>query len=211
MIKNENENKEEVLQTKLGCDIENVEVPLPQEKNSVEEKTQMINENGNEYFGKPEVYDYKDVELGPDFEYDEALLKDFNDIAAKYNLSQKSANELMKMAVRLSKQTKDNLDAAYAATTHSKIQSYKDALINDNEIGGKNLADSLKVANTAYEKFADDEVQTIFANSGLNHHPKIVKMFMQIGKQMQNDTIHPAGNAQPYREAREDILFPSMQ
>ena len=163
------------------------------------------------YFGRPEVYDYKDVELGGDLEYDEKLLKDFNNLAAKYNLSQKGANELMTMAVKLAKQTQENFAKALSDTTQSQIQSYKDMLEQDKEIGGQNLDYSLKVANLAYEKFADDEVQALLAKSGLNYHPQIVKMFLNIGKQMQNDAIRPSTIAQPFKEAREDILFPSMQ
>ncbi|MBR6164160.1 hypothetical protein IKQ26_09795 [bacterium] len=163
------------------------------------------------YFGRPEAYDYKDIELGADMEYDENLLKDFNELAAKYDLSQKGANELMTMAVRLTKQTRDNFAKALSTTTQSQIESYKEMLRNDKEIGGKNLDSSLKVANIAYEKFADDEVQTLLSRSGLNYHPKIVKMFLEIGRQMDSDKIRPSAFAQPVREAREDILFPSMQ
>lgn len=163
------------------------------------------------YFGRPEVYDYKDVELGADMEYDENLLKDFNELAAKYDLSQKGANELMTMAVRLTKQMRDNYAKALSDTTQSQIQEYKKMLQSDKEIGGQNLENSLRVANIAYEKFTDDELQTLLAKSGLNYHPKIVKMFLEIGRQMDSDKIRPSAFAQPIREAREDILFPSMQ
>ncbi len=177
----------------------------------MEEEQITPQEQDEGYFGRPEVYDYKDVEMGSDFEYDENLLKDFNDLAAKYNLSQKGANELMTMAVRLTKQTQDNIAKAISETTRSQIEDYKKMLENDKEIGGKNLDYSLKVANIAYEKFAPEEVQTLLARSGLNYHPDIVKMFISIGKQMKNDEIRPSSMAQPFKEAREDILFPSMQ
>ncbi len=176
-----------------------------------EQFTPQVQQQDEGYFGRPEVYDYKDVELGNDFEYDENLLKDFNDLASKYNLSQKGANELMTMAVRLTKQTQDNFAKALSETTQSQIENYKEMLKSDKEIGGKNLDYSLKVANLAYEKFAPEEVQALLAHSGLNYHPEIVKMFISIGKQMQNDEIRPSSMAQPFKEAREDILFPSMQ
>ena len=163
------------------------------------------------WFGRPEVYDYRNVELGNDLQYDENLLRDFNDLASKYNLSQKGADELMTMAVRLTKQNKDNFTKAMSETTQSQIKEYQEMLKNDKEIGGKNLDYSLKVANLAYEKFAPEEVQRLLSESGLNYHPEIVKMFIGIGRQMQNDEIRPSSNAQPYKEAREDILFPSMQ
>ena len=166
--------------------------------------------NDEGYFGRPEVYDYKDVILDKDLKYDESLLKDFNDLAAKYNLSQKGANELMTMAVRLTKQNQKYFEKALSETTQSQIQSYKDMLNNDREIGGRNLESSLKAANIAYKQFASDEVQDLFSNTGLNYHPQIVKMFMNIGKRMQSDNIYSSNLAQPYKESREDILYPNM-
>ena len=179
---------------------------IPQENQPQVEKP-----NDEGYFGRPENYDYKDIELGADMEYDENLLKDFNELAAKYDLSQKGANELMTLAVKLTKQTQDNLAKAFSNTTQCQIEEYKKMLESDKEIGGKNLDYSLKVANLAYEKFADDEVKTLLSRSGLNYHPQIVKMFLNIGRQMESDKIRPSEFAQPFREAREDILFPSMQ
>ena len=66
------------------------------------------------YFGRPEYYDYSDIELPENYDYDQDLLNEFNELAAKYNLSQKGANELMSMAVRLTKLTGDNLSQAMA-------------------------------------------------------------------------------------------------
>ena len=163
------------------------------------------------YFGKPEFYDYSGVKLPENYCYDEQLLGEFNELAGKYNLSQKSANELMSLAVKLSQLTGDNLSKTLAEKQRQQINEYKDALIADREIGGANFEKTMRTANTAYTRFADGEVQQILQETGLNCHPKVIKMFYNIGKQMQNDFIYGMGSAVAPKENREDILFPTMQ
>ncbi len=163
------------------------------------------------YFGKPEIYDYSGVELPENYCYDEELLKEFNELAGKYNLSQKGANQIMSMAVKLSRLTGDNFSKTIAEQQRQKINEYKNALLTDREIGGANLDRNMRTANAAYTRFADGDVQKILEDTGLNCHPKIVKMFLNIGKQMQNDSIYGMGAAVAPKENREDILFPTMQ
>ena len=162
------------------------------------------------YFGKPEQYDYSDVQLPTNDGYDEALLNEFNELAAKYNLSQKSANELMSMAVKLTQLTDSNILKAQAEQHRQTIEHYKRTLINDSEIGGANFERTMKTANIAYTQFADEEVQKLLQETGLNCHPQVVKMFYNIGLKMQNDFIYGANAAAVQKENREDILFPTM-
>ena len=68
----------------------------------------------------------------------------------------------------------------------------------------------MRTANTAYTQFADDELQTLLSETGLNCHPKVVKMFYNIGKKMQNDMLYGVNAAAVPKENREDILFPTM-
>lgn len=163
------------------------------------------------YFGKPEYYDYSQVELPENYSYDEALLNEFNELAAKYNLSQKGANELMSMAVKLSKLTGDNYHQAMAEQSRQQIENYRQMLSCDREIGGTRLLNVINTANIAYSEFADEEVQKLLNETGLNCHPKFVKMFYNIGKRMQNDSVYGTNSPAILKESREDILFPTMQ
>ena len=162
------------------------------------------------YFGKPEQYDYSDIQLPTNYGYDEALLNEFNELAAKYNLSQKSANELMSMAVKLTQLTDSNILKAQAEQHKQTVENYKRTLINDSEIGGANFEKTMKTANIAYTQFANEEVQKLLQETGLNCHPQVVKMFYNIGLKMQNDYIYGANAAAVQKENREDILFPTM-
>ena len=69
-------------------------------ENVLEEPAQVAEEQMQQeegFFGKPEKYDYSGIELPENYCYDENLLNEFNELAGKYNLSQKSANELMSL------------------------------------------------------------------------------------------------------------------
>lgn len=167
-----------------------------------------VDENG--YFGKPEKYDYSDVELPENYCYDNELLEEFNELVGKYNLSQKGANELMSMAVKLTQLTGNNFSQTMAEQQRQRIEDYKTALITDREIGGANFNKTMRTANIAYTQFADDEVQALLQETGLNCHPNVVKMFYEIGRQMQNDDIYGGNAAVVPKENREDILFPTM-
>lgn len=172
----------------------------------------VLNEVQNEEscYGKPERYDYSGVELPENYCYDEKLLSEFNELAGKYNLSQKSANELMSMAVKLTQLTGSNYSKTMAEQQRQKVEDYKHNLITDREIGGANFERTMRTANIAYTQFADDDVQALLAQSGLNCHPKVVKMFYEIGKRMRNDSIYGMNIAAAPKENREDILYPTM-
>ncbi len=163
------------------------------------------------YFGKPEFYDYSAVKLPENYCYDEALLNEFNELAGKYNLSQKGANELMSMAVKLTELMGKNYADTIAEQQRLKVENFKHALINDRELGGVNFAKTIRTADLAYTQFADNEVQSVLNETGLNCHPSIVRMFYNIGKRMQNDNVYQVNAAAIPKENREDILFPTMQ
>lgn len=162
------------------------------------------------YFGKPEFYDYSEIELPENYVYDAELLDEFNELAGRYNLSQKGANELMSMAVKLAQLTGDRYSKTLAEQQRQKTAEFRRALALDKEIGGANLNKNIRTANIAYTQFADEELQDLLQETGLNCHPKFVKMFYNIGRKMQNDALYGANAPAVQKENREDILFPTM-
>ncbi len=183
------------------------EMPLASDDVKLEEK---VETQDAEIYGKPDFYDYSEVELPENYCYDEELLTEFNELAKKYNLSQKSANELMSMAVKLTKLMGNNYSETIAEQQRQKVEEYKRNLIVDREIGGAKFEKTMQTANIAYSHFADEDVQALLSETGLNCHPKVVKMFYNIGKRMQNDAIYGVNIASAPKENREDILFPTM-
>lgn len=176
--------------------------------NNGEEK--QIPQEEESCYGRPEKYDYSAVELPENYCYDENLLNEFNELASKYNLSQKSADSLMKMAVKLAQQTGNNYARTAEEQQKRQVEEYKESLINDRELGGKNFEKTMRTANIAYTQFANEDVQFLLSKTGLNCHPQIVRMFRDIGKRMQNDSVYGVNIAAAPKENREDILFPTM-
>jgi len=183
------------------------------EAGNIPEQNENTIDNSSEnegYFGRPDKYDYSEVVLPEDYCYNEELLNEFNELASKYDLSQKGANELMSIAVKLTQMTSDNCSKLTEAEQRQKVREYKRSLINDSILGRGNFERTMQTANTAYEAFADSDVQRLLQETGLNCHPKIVNMFYQIGKNMQNDTFYGINSMPVQKESREDILYPTM-
>ncbi len=198
-----NEEFEEKQNSGLGINA----YEQPQEK----EIAAIIANDNDGYFGKPEFYDYSGVKLPDDYCLDAELLDEFNELAGRYNLSQKGADELMSMAVKLTQLTGNNFLKTLADQQRQKVAEFKRALALDREIGGADLNKNLRTANIAYTQFADEELQNLLKETGLNCHPKFVKMFYDIGRKMQNDSIYMVNAPAVPKENREDILFPTMQ
>lgn len=216
-------NSEETNETALGLQEEAAEGDdvgkEADDDKGTEEKDKKKEEEGDDkddkktedLFGKPKNYDYKDVTLPEGMQLDEKMTGKFSEYATKLNLSQKGANDLMIMAVELTEQTKQQTLEAMGKLTEAKIESYKQLLRTDKEIGGAKLNDTLKTATLAYDAFADQETQQLLAEAGLTVHPKVIKMFQAIGSQMQQDKVHVSKNPAGDNKSREDILYPSME
>jgi len=190
---------------------ENQQQPDQKQDQGQQQQKQEGQQQENELFGKPETYDYKDVKLPENMKLDETMAGQFNEYAAKLNLSQKGANDLMAMAVELTKTTQQKTVESLGKLQDAKIQKYKQELNSDSEVGGANLKESIATANLAYDAFfADQEMRDMIAQVGLNVHPKFVKALKAIGSQMKEDKIHSSGNPAAEKRNREDILYPSM-
>ena len=207
--------QEETTTTDLGNGVETPDVQQDNEPaGTKEEPAEGGKENKpdeNELFGKPETYDYKEVKLPENMQLDPQMTTKFNEYAAKLNLSQKGANDLMAMAVDLTEQTQKQTVEAMGKLTQAKIEGYKQLLNTDSEVGGAKLKESISTANIAYNAFFQDEdLRVLLAEGGLTVHPKFIKALKVIGSQMKNDSILSAGGAAGEKKERQDILYPSM-
>lgn len=181
---------------------------LGQEESAIES----IEENFDDLFGQPESYDYHEIELPEGMILDEMRTNQFSDYAKKLNLSQKGANNIVKMAVDLTEQTKRQTLDAFLNIQKEKIEGYKNALVCDREIGGNKLNSAIETANIAYDGFfADEELRSLIAESGLSVHPKFIKALKEIGENMKEDSVHSSLNSSYKPRNIEDILYPSMK
>lgn len=173
--------------------------PLKQKDEKPEEKVEEV---------VPENYDFKDVELPGGMVLDEELTAEFSEAAKEMNLSQAKADKFMSMGVKLTQKIQENFQSAVKEAQENQIKTYKTMLNTDPEIGGANLKHSLLDANEAYQTFVSDEAKQLLSDSGLNNHPAIVKVFMEIGRQLKNDSIK-GGNCKGQTRTAKD-WYPSM-
>lgn len=198
---------EQNLDTNLG-DVSQTEDN--QDNNNLQNQEKQQDDN-QEFFGKPEAYDYKDVKLPENMKLDEAMTGKFNEYAAKLNLSQKGADSLMAMAVELTQQTQKNTVEALGKLQEAKREEYRQLLNSDKEVGGAKLKESIAIANLAYDTFfKDEDLRVLIAEGGLNLHPKFIKALKTIGSQMKEDTIHSSNNPAGEKKSREEVMYPSM-
>ena len=207
-------NTQETVETQETIETQettNTQEGLGETSENVSDETIDTSVGENEFFGKPENYDYKDVKLPEGMQLDENLTGKFSEYASKLNLSQKSANEMMAMAVELTEQTQKQVVEAMGKLQEQKIEGYKILLNQDKEVGGAKLKESIATANVAYDGFFKDEgLRELLAEAGLTVHPKFIKALKSIGREMEQDRVHVGNQAAVDTRSREDILYPSM-
>ena len=181
-----------------NLDTENQEEIKPEEEE--------VNPNA-EYFGKPEKYDYSELQLPEGMTLNKDTTEKLNGFIDKFDMSQKGANELMSLAIEHTQGVQKQLEQAFAQAIEAEKASYIDLLNKDKEIGGAKLKESLSIANEAYEKFASDDYLKLMEEKGLNNHPAVVKVFYQIGKLVKSDDIHAGGNPPKEDKPLADLMY----
>ncbi len=157
----------------------------------------------------PEQYDFKSLELPDGIQLDAELTDEFSKAAKEMNLSQAKADKFMSMGIKLSQKIQNTFQSAIKEAQKQQIDTYSTMLNTDPEIGGSKLKQSLADANVAYEKFVSPEAMKLLSDSGLNKHPAIVKIFMNIGKQIKDDSVTLGGENKKERTAED--WYPEMK
>ena len=67
----------------------------------------------------------------------------------------------------------------------------------------------LDTADKGYGAFASAEVKNLFAETGLNYHPAVIKMFHRIGELIGDDKIFNAKNPAGQTADAAEILYGS--
>lgn len=173
-----------------------------------EEGKQELNQdaNNNEFYGAPEAYDFKDIQLPEGYKIDEALAAKFAPLGKELNLSQQSANKLANLLVEFQQSQLANADekmAEFKRQEKAATQlSYEKMLNADKEIGGGDTAKMnayIDIADVGYNSFASDELKSLLVDLGLDYHPAVIKHFHRLGKLCGNDKItktnSPVGDA----------------
>lgn len=153
--------------------------------------------------GAPEAYEFA---MPEGFELNKEVSTEFEAYARELNLPQDKAQAVVDMGVKL-------MQSAQAKQVESFQQTQKewrDAVVNDKELGGAALAENLGYAAKVLDTFAPD-LRAVLDETGLGNHPAFVKAFVKIGKAISEDRL--VGGAQQTPGAAQDPaakLFPNM-
>ena len=165
------------------------------DKEATPPKEQEENNDDSEIYGTPESYDYSEIELPEDIVLDEDLLKEFEPLAKKFNLSNKSANELMGLAIKLTEKNIAKVGNIVQEIQEQKKASFIELLDKDTELNVSNEAEYNKYLDVAIEgvkKFATDGFKELLKSEGLTHHPEFIKTFHKIGQYCIEDSAPDA-------------------
>lgn len=164
----------------------------------------------SEVYGSPETYDYAEVKMPDGMELDKDMLDKFNPLAKKYNLSNKSANELMNLAVEMQQKNMAKFGDLAKQLQENEKNSYEKLLNTDEELSKKTDAEYsqyLSVANLGVKKFATDGFKKLLKEKGLDKHPEFIKTFHEMGKLCQSDTPPNVQNPAGKKLDAADILY----
>ena len=186
-----NDNADIVNTDNEGSGIEN-------NTNSQEDGQQQLKQDtsNNEFYGAPEAYDFKDVQLPEGFKIDEALAAKFAPLGKELNLSQQGANKLANLLVEFQQSQLANADERMAEFKKQERAatklSYEKLLNTDKEIGGGDTAKMnayIDIADVGYNSFASDELKGLLHDLQLDFHPAVIKHFHRLGKLCGNDKV----------------------
>lgn len=178
--------------------------------NSEEQKGNKENQEDNEIYGSPEQFDYTEVQLPEGMELDKEMLGKFEPLAKEFNLSNKSANKLMNLAVELVAKNTPNAENLATQIQQAEAESYAQLLNTDKELNGysqEEYSKYLQVANQGVKSFATQGFMDLIKSKGLTNHPDFIKTFHAIGKQCSNDTLPNVNNPVGKSERDCDILY----
>lgn len=202
----------------LNTDTHDADVKLVDEAEGVPEGQPPQDGEGSdenkEYYGAPETYDFKDLQLPEGFQIDTTLAEKFAPIGKELNLSQQGADKLANLLVEIQQEQLAGANEKIAEYKKQEKEatklSYEKLLNTDKEIGGGDktkMNGYLDVADVGYGAFASDELKNILSELHLDYHPAVIKHFHRLGKLCGNDKITRTTAPTGLKQDAADILY----
>lgn len=196
---------------------ENVQDNSQQVQNATEANNQNaeLQEQANwyesDYYGSPDSYDYKDIQLPEGMKLNSDMTAKFNDFAKKTNMSQKSANECMQLAVEHTNHVMQQALEAYNFAREENVQKWDKLCEQDEYLKGEKYDKAISIANMAMDKLIpqNSDFKEELKKSGLNHHPVLINAFRQLGEFMLPPAVQK-GYPAPKEKSAAEIIYPEM-
>lgn len=119
---------------------------------------------------------------------DQELVSKFKPIAQELGLDSAKAQKLVDLVVSRDTAHAAAVDAALAKQRAGWIEASK----SDKAIGGADYEKNLQIAHKAIVQFGDKELASLLEDTGLVHHPAIVRLLHKTGKALGEDSLSGA-------------------
>ncbi len=87
------------------------------------------------------------------------------------------------------------------------VSGWRKAVETDKEIGGADFGKNAELAKRAVDRFGSPEFKQALEETGLGSHPELVRVFLRIGKAMDNDSFVHGQPAGTNSKSHADILY----
>ena len=154
-------------------------------------------------------YDFSKFE-SDEFDLDKSLLSKFQPIAQKLKLSQESLDELMEIALEMSRKQRALYEKDKDQKLNDDIQEYDKMFKQDSDLPDLNTSEAktyMKYANEAYSEFCSPKLKEFFESTGLNYYPEIIKLFHKIGELSSSDGVNYSGKPSTENLTPAQILY----
>lgn len=149
--------------------------------------------------GAPEKYEFT---MPEGMVLDEALSSQVEPVLRELNLTNEQANKLASTFAAHRASEAQRQHDAYA----QQVDDWGKAARDDKEYGGTAFDENVKLAQKAIGAYGTPELKALL-NDGFGNHPELIRVFVRVGKAMQEDSGVDPGNRTPATKSSAAVLF----
>lgn len=176
-------------------------------------------EEGGAAQGAPEAY--AAFTLPDGHNADAPWVSELSTYAKAQNLTQEQAQALVDLNVTqatrlLGEFAQANKDSPVMARDHW-AQTWSDQTTADSELGGTNLQGTMALTTRVFQTFGTPELGAFLAETGLAHHPELIRFMHKVGKAVSEDVlvVPQGGQAKSQLRGKDNahkarVLYPNM-
>lgn len=148
------------------------------------------------------IESYADFTLPEGMGLDQAVLEQALPIFKEKGFTQEQAQAAVDLYAQDVQARGQEQEAAFSKL----VDEWKTQSVNDKEFGGDRFEQSVKIANSALDKFGTPELKTLLNEHGVGNHPELIRMFLKVGRLTQEDN-HNGGGPVGEQKDRASILY----
>ena len=150
--------------------------------------------------GAPEKYEFK---LPDGSLIDEIGVNAFSEFAKSQGMTQEAAQAQMEaMAPAMQKAQAQRIEKAKT--------DWLEQAKGDKELGGDKFTENLTTADKALNELGTPELTKLLKESGLNHHPEVIRLLFKAGKAISEDGSFPTGGTATGQQTTAQRMYPNM-